>query len=249
MMIALMIILLLTSSSALHSLIHYIPARFFYDKAIEAHDILAPVHKKLPSKPIFRVIVPFSGILRLFFRFKTNWQDLLIDLILILYALLLYHYLSAVSWSVVIYYFFGVVLLGLAVIDFNHYILPDVVTLPLLWFGLVLNLNDWIVPLKSAVFGAILGYLVLWLLYYAFKILTGKDGLGYGDFKLLAAIGAWFGVLSLPFIALFSALVGVAFSMVIKLFGKEVKLMPFGVFLAVGWVIYYVFMHNRLFLV
>jgi prepilin signal peptidase PulO-like enzyme (type II secretory pathway) len=248
MMIALMMILLLTSSSALNSLIHYIPARFFYDKAIEAHDILAPVHKKLPSKPIFRVIVPFLGILRLFFRFKTNWQALAIDVILILYALLIYCYFGAEVWHAIMCYFFGVVLLGLAVIDFNHYLLPDVVTLPLLWLGLVLNLNGWIVPLKMAVIGAMIGYLALWILYYAFKIFTGKDGLGYGDFKLLAAIGAWFGAWSLPFVALFAALVGVAFSMVIKLFGKDVKLMPFGVFLAVGWVIYYVFMHNRLFL-
>ncbi len=227
---------------------NYIPAKFFYDKEVEAHDILAPVQKKLPTKPLFRIIVPLSGILRLFFRFKTNWQALAIDVILILYALLIYHYVGTEVWHAIMCYFFGVVLLGLAVIDFNHYILPDVVTLPLLWLGLALNLNGWIVPLKMAVMGAMIGYLALWILYYAFKIFTGKDGLGYGDFKLLAAIGAWFGVWSLPCVALFAALVGIAFSMLMKLFGKEVKVMPFGVCLAVGWLIYYVFVHNCLYL-
>jgi prepilin signal peptidase PulO-like enzyme (type II secretory pathway) len=248
MIIALLIFLLFISSGILNSLIHYIPANFFYGKEIEAHDILAPVQKKLPSKPIFRVILPFSGILRLFFRFKTNWQALAIDVTLILYALVIYHYFGTEVWHAIMCYFFGVALLGLAVIDFNHYILPDVVTLPLLWLGLVLNLNGSIVPLKIAVIGAIIGYLALWILYYTFKIFTGKDGLGFGDFKLLAAIGAWFGAWSLPFVALFSALIGIAFSMLMKLFGKEVKVMPFGVCLAVGWLIYYVFVHNRLFL-
>ncbi|MDA0911238.1 MAG: A24 family peptidase [Proteobacteria bacterium] len=247
-MMIMLIILLLVSSGILHSLIHYIPAKLFYDKEIEAHDILAPVQKKLPTKPVFKVIVPFSGILRLFFRFKTNWQALVIDVILILYALLVYYYFGTEVWHAIMCYFFGVAMLGLAMIDFNHYVLPDVVTLPLLWLGLVLNLNGWIVPLKMAVIGAMIGYLALWILYYAFKIFTGKDGLGFGDFKLFAAIGAWFGAWSLPFVGLFAALVGIAFSMLMKLFGKEVKVMPFGVCLAVGWLIYYIFVHNKLFL-
>jgi prepilin signal peptidase PulO-like enzyme (type II secretory pathway) len=246
--IALLILILLISSALLNSLIHYIPAKLFYDKEIEAHEVLAPVQMNLPSKPKFRVILPFSGILRVFLRFKANWQAFLTDLILIAYNLSLYFYFGF-TWGLAIYYFFGVALLGLSVIDFNHYILPDIVTLPLLWLGLLINAYTWIVPLKSAVLGAIIGYLILWLIYHGFKLLTGKGGMGYGDFKLLAVIGAWFGVGAVVYVMLFSALVGIALGMVLKLFDKGISVLPFGVALSLGWLLYFVFLHKSYVLV
>lgn len=96
-------------------------------------------------------------------------------------------------------------LLVLAVIDYRNYLLPDVLTLPLLWLGLLFNLQEGYVPLEQAVVGAISGYLCLWCLYWIFLLVTGKKALGYGDFKLLAALGAWMGSQALPKILLMSA--------------------------------------------
>ncbi len=106
-------------------------------------------------------------------------------------------------------------LIALTVIDYDHQILPDAITLPLLWLGLLLALA-WHPGLRptipvdpaSAIAGAVAGYLVLWLVYWAFKLVTGKEGMGYGDFKLLAAFGAWMGWQMLPLIILLSALTG-----------------------------------------
>ncbi|WP_251268607.1 prepilin peptidase, partial [Enterobacter hormaechei] len=84
-------------------------------------------------------------------------------------------------------------LLILAVIDYHRQLLPDVLTLPLLWIGLLFNLQSYFVSLPQATIGAVAGYLCLWCLFWLFKLLTGKDALGYGDFKLLAALGAWLG--------------------------------------------------------
>jgi leader peptidase (prepilin peptidase)/N-methyltransferase len=130
-------------------------------------------------------------------------------------------------------------LVALTMIDVDHQLLPDDITLPLLWLGLLFNLNATYVPLADAVLGAIAGYLVLWSIYWAFKLLTGKEGMGYGDFKLLAALGAWMGWQALPMIILLSSLVGAVCGialMVIKSRGKEVPI-PFGPYLAMaGWI-------------
>src|SRR3970282_2059452 len=93
-------------------------------------------------------------------------------------------------------------------IDLDTCYLPDSITLPLLWLGLLLNLNGTFAPLPAAVIGAAAGYLSLWAVYWAFKWATGKEGMGYGDFKLLAAIGAWLGWQMLPLTILLSSLVG-----------------------------------------
>lgn len=129
-------------------------------------------------------------------------------------------------------------LIALTMIDIDHQLLPDSITLPLLWLGLLFNLAGTFTPLHDAVIGAIAGYLCLWVVYWAFKLLTGKEGMGYGDFKLLAALGAWMGWQSLPMIVLLSSLVGAVVGialMVIRRRGKEVPI-PFGPYLAMaGW--------------
>lgn len=129
---------------------------------------------------------------------------------------------------------FGWALLALAVIDLDTQLLPDDITLPLLWAGLLLNLGGTFVPLRSAVIGAVAGYLALWLVYWAFKLATGKEGMGFGDFKLLAAIGAWLGWQKLPLVILLSSVVGAAVGIaliVLARHGRE-KPIPFGPYLA-----------------
>ena len=129
-------------------------------------------------------------------------------------------------------------LIALAGIDAEQGLLPDQLTLPLLWTGLLVNLVGGLAPLSSAVVGAAAGYLSLWCLYWAFKLTTGKDGMGYGDFKLLAAIGAWLGWQSLPAVALLAAASGLIFALAGILLHRQDRRqpMPFGPFLAAaGW--------------
>jgi leader peptidase (prepilin peptidase)/N-methyltransferase len=132
-------------------------------------------------------------------------------------------------------------LIALAVIDFDKQILPDVVTLPLIWVGLLLNLylDPLFTPLRSAVIGAIAGYLSLWAVFHIFRLLTGKEGMGYGDFKLFAAFGAWLGWQDLPLIILLASLVGAVTGITaIIVLGRDRHLpIPFGPFLcAAAWI-------------
>lgn len=131
------------------------------------------------------------------------------------------------------------VLVALTFIDLDKMWLPDQLTLPLLWGGLLFNLAGGFVPLADAVIGAMAGYLVLWSLYWAFKLLTGKEGMGYGDFKLLAALGAWLGWQALPIILLLSSLVGavIGISLIALQKHHQGKPIPFGPYLAIaGWI-------------
>ncbi|MCX0426224.1 prepilin peptidase [Aeromonas veronii] len=131
------------------------------------------------------------------------------------------------------------VLVALTFIDLDKMLLPDQLTLPLLWGGLLFNLAGGFVPLADAVIGAMAGYLVLWSLYWAFKLLTGKEGMGYGDFKLLAALGAWLGWQALPIILLLSSLVGavIGISLIALQKHHQGKPIPFGPYLAIaGWI-------------
>jgi leader peptidase (prepilin peptidase)/N-methyltransferase len=130
-------------------------------------------------------------------------------------------------------------LIVMAGIDFDHQLLPDNLTLPLMWFGIVLAFWSVHVELTASVAGAIIGYLVLWSIYHLFRLLTGKEGMGYGDFKLLAALGAWMGWQMLPLIVLLSSVVGALFGLVLMGSGrlKRDKPMPFGPFIAAaGWI-------------
>ena len=130
-------------------------------------------------------------------------------------------------------------MITLTMIDVDHKLLPDDITLPLLWLGLLLNINGTYVSLADAVIGAMAGYLILWSIYWLFKLLTGKEGMGYGDFKLLAALGAWLGWQALPIIILLSSLVGAICGIALMLLkgrGKETPI-PFGPYLAAaGWI-------------
>ena len=130
-------------------------------------------------------------------------------------------------------------LLALTAIDFDTQLLPDDITLPLLWLGLLFNLSGVYTNLASAVLGAVMGYLVLWSVYWLFKLATGKEGMGYGDFKLLAALGAWLGWQMLPLIILLSSLVGavVGITLIVALkHGRNIPI-PFGPYLAGGGLI------------
>ncbi|MEI7352128.1 A24 family peptidase, partial [Pectobacterium parmentieri] len=129
-------------------------------------------------------------------------------------------------------------LLVLTVIDIKTLLLPDVLTLSLLWVGLLFNLSETFVPLGDAVVGAMAGYLSLWLLYWVFKYATGKEALGYGDFKLLAALGAWLGWRALPNLVLVAALSGLVVTLVWRGLRKEEtnKPLAFGPWLAIGGV-------------
>lgn len=139
--------------------------------------------------------------------------------------------------------FFTWLLIAATMIDFDTKLLPDQLTYPLLWLGLFCNaVFIGIVDLQSAVIGAIAGYLFLWSIYWAFKLLTGKEGMGYGDFKLLGALGAWMGWQALPSIILISAVVGLLYAMANIALAKQTRqdTIPFGPFLAVaGWVTLY----------
>ncbi|WP_041210676.1 prepilin peptidase [Aeromonas jandaei] len=131
------------------------------------------------------------------------------------------------------------VLVALTFIDLDKMLLPDQLTLPLLWGGLLFNLIGGFAPLADAVIGAMAGYLVLWSLYWAFKLLTGKEGMGYGDFKLLAALGAWLGWQALPIILLLSSLVGaiIGISLIALRKHHQGNPIPFGPYLAIaGWI-------------
>lgn len=140
-------------------------------------------------------------------------------------------------------------LIALTFIDFDHQLLPDSLTLPLLWLGLLINLcPHGFVGIREAVIGAMAGYLSLWSVFWMFKILTKKEGMGYGDFKLLAALGAWFGWKMLLPIVLFSSFVGALVGIVLIVatkHGKNVPI-PFGPYLAGGGLLALFFGNNFL---
>jgi len=130
-------------------------------------------------------------------------------------------------------------LVAMSMIDIDHQILPDTMTLSLMWLGLLLNIDNTFIDLQSAVIGAMAGYLSLWSVFWLFKLATGKDGMGFGDFKLLAALGAWFGWQFLPMIILLSSLVGAVVGITgILIMGRDKNIpIPFGPYLAAaGWI-------------
>lgn len=157
---------------------------------------------------------------------------------------------SAITVTIVAFYFgvslqtlFAVcltwALIALSMIDFDHQLLPDDITLPFLWLGIFLNLFNIFTDIESSVLGAIFGYGSLWLVYIIFKLVTGKEGMGHGDFKLLALLGAWFGWQLLPLIIILSSIVGAAIGISLMIFKSKDRssAIPFGPYLAIaGWV-------------
>ena len=129
---------------------------------------------------------------------------------------------------------FAAVLVALAGIDWDTTLLPDSLTLPLLWAGLVASALGWTIPLHSALWGAVVGYLSLWTVYWLFKLTTGKEGMGFGDFKLLAALGAWLGLKMILPVVLAASIIGAIVGIGMKFGGqlREGRYVPFGPFLA-----------------
>jgi leader peptidase (prepilin peptidase)/N-methyltransferase len=130
-------------------------------------------------------------------------------------------------------------LIALSGIDIKTQLLPDNLTLPLVWLGIAFNLFNTYTDLQSSVLGAIFGYLSLWLVFHLFKLITGKEGMGYGDFKLLAALGAWLGWQSLPLVILLSSAAGavIGIFMIVSKLQERSQPIPFGPYLAIaGWI-------------
>lgn len=143
------------------------------------------------------------------------------------------------TWAAAGALFFTWAMIALAFIDLDTFYLPDDITLPLLWAGLLFNLFGGYTDLASAVIGAAAGYIALWLVFWAFKLATGKEGMGYGDFKLLAAIGAWLGWKVLPLVILLSSFVGAVVGVLLIVLarrGRNVPI-PFGPYLAIAGLI------------
>ena len=141
------------------------------------------------------------------------------------------------TWTAAAWCGFAATLVALTLIDWDTTLLPDDLTLPLLWSGLLAALLGWTsVPVDSAIWGAVAGYLSLWLVYWAFKLTTGKEGMGYGDFKLFAALGAWFGWQALVPIVLMASVIGAVVGLGMKAMSalREGGVVPFGPFLALG---------------
>ncbi|WP_265535350.1 prepilin peptidase [Pseudomonas saponiphila] len=143
------------------------------------------------------------------------------------------------GWQAGLLLIFSWGLIAMSLIDADHQLLPDVLVLPLLWLGLIANSFGLLVSLGDALWGAVLGYLSLWSVFWLFKLLTGKDGMGHGDFKLLAMLGAWGGWQVLPLTLLLSSLVGaIVGTLMLRLNRDKISTpIPFGPFLAIaGWI-------------
>ena len=155
----------------------------------------------------------------------------------ILSAWVIWHFGS--GWTGLAALLFVYLLIAMTFIDADTQLLPDDLTLSLLWAGLLINLQGLFVPLQDAVIGAVAGYAALWAVYWLFKLTTGKEGMGYGDFKLLAAIGAWLGWKMLPLIILLSSLLGAIVGIALITLTKRGRdnPIPFGPYLAVAGII------------
>ncbi|MHB1619569.1 MAG: prepilin peptidase [Sulfuricella sp.] len=173
-------------------------------------------HCKTPISPRYPIVEAFTGLISGYVAWRFGFGPTAL-------AALLF------AWT----------LIALTFIDFDTQLLPDSITQPLIWLGLLLNLNGFFTGLDSALVGAVAGYLSLWSVYWLFKLVTKKEGMGYGDFKLLAAIGAWLGWQMLPLVILLSSLVGAVVGLSLILFaghGRQIPI-PFGPYLAGGGLI------------
>ncbi|KTC39692.1 methyltransferase, partial [Pseudomonas putida] len=155
----------------------------------------------------------------------------------VLSAFVVYHF--GLGWEAAAFLVLTWGLLAMSLIDADHQLLPDVLVLPLLWLGLIVNGQGLFTNLYDALWGAVAGYLSLWLVYWVFKLITGKEGMGYGDFKLLAMLGAWGGWQILPLTILLSSLVGAVLGvLMLRMRNAQTNTpIPFGPYLAIaGWI-------------
>jgi len=169
---------------------------------------------------------------------KISVQYPVVELITGITSLLAAHTFG-VSIQTVAALFFTWVLIALTLIDLKKQLLPDNITMPLLWLGILLSLFDVFTDVTSSVIGAMAGYMILWSVYQLFKLLTKKEGMGFGDFKLLGALGAWAGFSYLPQMILVSSVIGTVAGVTMLIIGKtkQQQPIPFGPYLAVaGWI-------------
>ena len=168
-----------------------------------------------------------------------SWRSPLVELITaVLTAIVAWHFFPS-SYAALAAIGLTWALIALTGIDYDTYLLPDNITLPLVWLGLIANYFGLITSFESAFWGAIAGYMSLWSIFWLFKLITGKEGMGYGDFKLLAALGAWLGWEMLPVIIILSSLVGAVVGIALMVFAnhEKTKPIPFGPYLATaGWI-------------
>ena len=236
--VGILAVLGLAVGSFLNVVIHRLPRMLDAQWKSECAELSGQPAK--PTEP-FNLSVPRSVLSYVFLRGKCSACANRIALrypVVELFTGLLFAYCgmrwgataTALAWSG-----FCASLLALALIDWDTTLLPDDITLPLLWAGLLAALMQWTpVALSAAVWGAIAGYVSLWLVYWAFKLVTGKDGMGFGDFKLFAALGAWFGWQALVPIILMASVLGAIVGIALKFSGglREGGYVPFGPFLA-----------------
>ena len=252
----------LTIGSFINVVVYRVPKMLFFSWFIQCYEFLnlQPKFKKIPDlglnlflpnshcpkcKQKIRLIDNIPVISYCFLRGKCRACKQNIS---IKYPII--EMITAVC-SVVVSYKFGMnvelsfallitwVLILQAGIDHQESLIPDEITLPILWFGLIINSCNVFVNLQEAVIGAVVGYLVFWVVYWLFKIITGKDGIGQGDFKLIAMLGAWFGYKALPLIILLSTTMGSLVGGMLILLKKLDKNspIPFGPYLAMaGWI-------------
>ena len=246
--------------SFLNVVIHRLPKMMERDWQQQAREMLHPDQPQ-PEQPVYNLVLPHSHCPHCQTEIKP-WQNLP----LISYAVLrgrcghcrarisarypLVELLTAVLSGVVAWQFgFGWAagamllltwsLIALSLIDADTQLLPDAIVLPMLWLGLIVNSTGLFTDIHSALWGAVFGYLSLWSVYWLFKLITGKEGMGYGDFKLLAMLGAWGGWQVLPLTILLSSLVGAILGIIIlKSRGdSNATPLPFGPYLAIaGWI-------------
>jgi len=182
-----------------------IPILSYLLQAGKCRNCKAPISLRYP------LIEAVTGIVTLLIAYQYGYSWLTLAILIL-------------TWSLIV----------LTMIDYDHQLLPDDITIPILWLGLIINYFGLITTLEAAVLGAVAGYLILWAVYWLFKILTGKEGMGQGDFKLLAALGAWMGWQALPQIILLSSLIGALIGIgliLIKGRNKNIPI-PFGPYLA-----------------
>ena len=239
-----------TIGSFLNVVIYRIPNKLLFEEKIIAREIL-DIEASIDSENLsfynllepsrcpncknklkYRHNMPIFGWLLLrgkCFFCKTNisFQYPLVEFITAaLYVLIIYNFgLSAYAISLLI---LATVFIPLFFIDAKHQILPDSLTLPLVWIGIIINYYGVITTLEASVWGAIFGYLSLWSIYWIYKILTKKEGFGHGDFKLLAAIGAWFGYQMLLYTIFASCIIGIFVAISINLSKKKTNVIAFG---------------------
>ncbi|TKD38826.1 prepilin peptidase [Azotobacter chroococcum] len=249
----------LVVGSFLNVVIHRLPKMMLRDWQAQAREVLE-LPGEVPGEP-FNLLLPHSHCPHCGYQIRP-WENIpllgwlalrgrcsackarigarypLVELACgLLSAHVAWHY--GFGWQAGAMLLLGWGLLAMSLIDYDHQLLPDSLVLPLLWLGLILNNFGLFVSLEDALWGAVAGYLSLWSVYWLFKLLTGKEGMGYGDFKLLAMLGAWGGWQILPLTILLSSLVGAVLGILILRLRKAESgtPIPFGPFLALaGWI-------------